>query len=139
MCRSRHGSRLVMLMHPWAAQPHHPPCAQLQRDARSFGSTCCPARSSSLLLGQGGSCQTKCVDWEINGSPAKASNSAVLSGSHCCSPLPILSRGAQNKKLCGLVSTTVREACYKTKENLSPSLKIQITPLIIWVLGQELM
>lgn len=95
--RWRHSSRL---MHPWAAQHHHPPHAQLQRDARSFGSTRCPTRPSSLPLGQGGSCQTKRADWEINDSPAKANNPAVLSDSHCFSPLPILLRGAQNKSPC---------------------------------------
>lgn len=74
----------------------HTQHALLQRDARSFGSTHYPASPSSLSLGKGGSCQTKRADWEINDAPARAKNPAMLSGSHCFCPLPILLK--QNKQ-----------------------------------------
>lgn len=95
----------------------------------------CPTSPSSLPLGQGGSCLTKCADQEINDSPAKA-NLAVLSVSYYFSPFPILSREAQNKRATGFGSINVREVSHMTKESVLPSLKIQVIHLRIRVLGQ---
>lgn len=113
------------------------PRAHVWRGARSFGSTCCPARPPSPPLGQGGSCQARHADWEISNSPAKSNNSAVLSSSYHFSLLPILLRGAQTKRASGLVGITLTEVSYMT--SLTAPLKIQVTHLIISVLGQQLL